>query len=255
MFGYTGEKMRLKGKSAVITGSSRGIGEAIAEVFAAEGAAVIVNCHQEPEEGARVVDRIRHAGGRAEICMADVRSPEDSERLVQSAIKSYGKIDIIVNNAGIVRDSMIEKITPEAWREVIDTNLTGVFNCSKAASGPMKMQGQGRIINISSVVAEMGNIGQANYAASKGGVISLTRALALELARHGVLVNAIAPGFCATRMTEAIPETVREKILAKIPLKRFGDPKEIAYAAVFLSSDECCYMTGQVLSVNGGLHL
>lgn len=247
--------MRLQGKTAIVTGSSRGIGSAIASLFAKEGASVIVNCHTGAKEGEEVVKSILDAGGRAEACIADVRKPADVSRLIDSAIRLNGKIDVLVNNAGIVHDSMLENMNTDHWQEVLDTNLTGAFNCSKAAVVSMKAQGHGRIINISSVVAEMGNIGQANYAASKGGVIGLTRALALELARYGILVNAIAPGFCSTRMVAAIPENVREKIIAKIPLRRFGEPTEIAYAALFLASDECGYVTGHVLSVNGGLHL
>jgi len=238
-----------------VTGSSRGIGSAIASLFAKEGASVIVNCHTDAKEGEEVVKSIRDAGGRAETCIADVRKPADVNRLIDSAIGLTGKVDILVNNAGIVHDSMLDNMNIDHWQEVLDTNLTGSFNCSKAVVASMKAQGHGRIINISSVVAEMGNIGQANYAASKGGVIGLTRALALELARHGILVNAIAPGFCSTRMVAAIPENVREKLLARIPLRRFGSPMEIAYAALFLASDECGYVTGHVLSVNGGLHL
>jgi 3-oxoacyl-[acyl-carrier protein] reductase len=247
--------VRLQNKSVVVTGSSRGIGSAIASVFAAEGASVIVNCHQDVPEGTQTVQRILDQGGKAKLCVADVRNPEQVDELIQSAIESFGKIDVLVNNAGIVRDAVLEKMTIEQWHDVLETNLTGAYLCSKAASVPMKAQGHGRIINISSVVAEMGNIGQANYAASKGGVLGLTKALSLELARSGILVNAIAPGFCKTRMVEAIPENVKEKILAKIPLKRFGEPREIAYAAVFLASDECAYITGQTLSVNGGLRL
>lgn len=248
-------EVRLQGKTAIVTGSSRGIGSAIARLFAKEGAFVIVNCHADAEEGEEVVRSIRDAGGKAETCIADVRIPTDVNRLIDSAIRINGKVDVLVNNAGIVHDSMLENMETDHWREVLDTNLTGSFNCSKAAVPTMKAHGHGRIINISSVVAEMGNIGQANYAASKGGVIGLTRALALELARYGILVNAIAPGFCSTRMVAAIPENVRDKLLAKIPLRRFGNPEEIAYAALFLASDECGYVTGHVLSVNGGLHL
>lgn len=247
--------MRLKDKSAIVTGSSRGIGAAIAEVFAEEGASIVVNCHQDYDEAKEVVDRIRRAGGKAETCIADVRKIEEAEKLVQTAERSFGKVDILVNNAGIVRDSLFENMTVDQWMEVLETNLTGAFNCSKAAYPSMKARQHGRIVNISSVVAEMGNIGQANYAASKGGLIGLTKALAQEFARSGILVNAIAPGFCSTKLVESIPPPVRDKILARIPLRRLGEPREIAYAAVFLSSDECRYMTGQVLAINGGLRM
>jgi 3-oxoacyl-[acyl-carrier protein] reductase len=245
----------LAGKSAVVTGSSRGIGAAIAKLFAEKGASVVVNSHKDEQENLAVVKEIRESGGHAESCIADVRSTADAERLSKSAIDAFGKIDILVNNAGIANDSLMENMSYDSWQDVLDTNLTGVFNCSKAVFSHMKLRGKGRIINISSIVAEMGNIGQVNYAASKGGVISLTKAMALECARYGILVNAIAPGFCATRMTSSIPPQIKEKILSRIPLKRFGFPEEIAYVALFLASDRCGYMTGQVLSVNGGLHL
>ena len=247
--------MRLKGKSAIVTGSSRGIGAEIAGLFASEGASVIVNCHQDIEGLKSVMSAIRASGGTAEMCMADVRNPKDSVRLVESAIKNFGGIDILVNNAGIIRDSLLENMELLEWQETIDTNLTGAFNCCKAAFVPMKLQGHGKIVNISSVVAEMGNIGQANYVASKAGINGLTKAMALEFARHGILVNAIAPGFTNTKMVQALPDKVKEKIVARIPLRRFGEPREIAYAALFLASDEANYMTGHVLSVNGGIHL
>ena len=247
--------MRLKGKSAIVTGSSSGIGSEIAFLFAMEGGSVIVNCNKRTDEGRDVVEKIQKAGGSADLCIADVRSPEDAERLAQHAIKRFGKIDVLVNNAWIIKDSLIENMTEEQWRDVLDTNLTGAFNCSKSVLPHMKGQGHGNIINMSSVVAEMGNIGQINYIASKAGIIGLTKALSLELSRYGIRVNAIAPGFCTTRIIESTPEKVKEKILSRIPLKRFGDPKEIAHAALFLASDECSYITGHVLSVNGGLHL
>ena len=247
--------MRLQGKSAVVTGSSRGIGAEIAALFAAEGASVIVNCHQDLEGANSVVEKILGAGGRAEVCMADVRDPKSAERLVKAAVDSYGRIDVLINNAGIVRDSLLENMNYDQWRDVLDTNLTGVFNCTRAAYPPMKAQGHGKIVNISSVVAMMGNIGQANYVSSKAGVIGLTKAMALELARNGILVNAIAPGFISTKMVLSLPDKIKEKMLARIPLRRFGDPKEIAYAALFLASDESNYLTGHVLSVNGGIHL
>jgi len=247
--------MRLHGKSVVVTGSSRGIGAEIARLFASEGASIIVNCHQDLEGVKVVADGIKASGGRAEICIADVRDSRSAERLIESAVKSFGKIDVLVNNAGIVKDALMENMTYEHWREVMDTNLTGVFNCSKAAYPVMKDRGHGKIVNISSVVAEMGNIGQVNYVSSKAGVIGLTKALALEFARSNILVNAVSPGFTNTRMVQALPDKIKEKIVARIPLKRFGETQEIAHAALFLASDESNYITGHVLSVNGGLHL
>jgi len=245
----------LKGKSAVITGSSRGIGAEIASLFASEGASVIVNCDKSIDEAKRVTAAIAENGGVAEMFVADVRVPEQADALIEKAVSSYGRIDILVNNAGIVRDSMLENMTFDQWNEVIATNLTGVYNCSQSAAARMKASGGGKIVNMSSVVAEMGNIGQANYASSKAGVIGLTRALAVEYARHKVLVNAIAPGFCTTSLVLSLPDNVKEKVLAKIPLRRFGSPREIAYAALFLSSEESNYITGQVIPVNGGLHV
>jgi 3-oxoacyl-[acyl-carrier protein] reductase len=247
--------MRLVSKSAVVTGSSRGVGAEIAHSFAREGARIIVNCHQDVGGGEAVVRNIVALGGEAKLCVADVRIPADAERLVRCATDTYGRLDVLVNNAGISRDVMIDKMTEDDWQCVLSTNLTGSFNCARAAFRQMKRQGGGRIINISSVVAEMGNIGQANYVASKSGVIGLTRAFALEGAKHGILVNAIAPGFCTTRMTESIPDRIKERIIDRIPLRRFATPSEIASVAVFLSSDECSYMAGEIVSVNGGLHL
>ena len=247
--------MRLNGKSAIVTGSSRGIGAEIAALFASEGASVIINCNEEVEEAEEVVGKIRSSGGVAELCVADVRDPAASDKLVDYALSRYGKLDILVNNAGIVMDAMIDNMSFSQWNDVISTNLTGVYNCCKSASRHMKSKKSGRIVNISSVVAEMGNIGQVNYAASKAGIIGITRALALELAKHGILVNAVAPGFTLTRMVSQIPQEIRDKIVVKIPLRRFGEPREIAYAVLFLASDEAAYITGQVISVNGGLHL
>jgi 3-oxoacyl-[acyl-carrier protein] reductase len=247
--------MRLRDKSVVVTGSSRGIGAEIASLFASEGASVVVNCHEDVEGAKGVVNRIRASGCKADLCVADVRDPKAAERLVQTGVNTYGKLDVLVNNAGIVRDALFENLDYEKWREVLDTNLTGVFNCSKAALPVMKGRGYGKIVNISSVVAESGNVGQVNYVSSKAGVIGLTRAMAIEFARYGILVNAIAPGFTMTNLVLDLPEKVKEKLLAKIPMKRFGEPKEIAYAALFLASDESSSMTGHVMSVNGGMHL
>ena len=247
--------MRLAGKSAIVTGSSRGIGAEIAGLFAQEGAYVVVNCIEDLDRAKRVLGRIREEGGKADLVVADVRSVTDIERMIESTVKVTGKLDVLVNNAGIVRDSLLENMSFEQWSETIETNLGGVFNCSKVALKTMKKQGHGKIINISSVVAQMGNIGQANYVASKAGIIGLTKSLALEYARYGILVNAIAPGFCNTHMTASIPEKVKEKLVARIALGRFAEPQEIARSALFLASDECSYMTGQVLSINGGLYL
>ena len=247
--------MRLQGRTAVVTGSSRGIAAEIAQACAKEGAFVVVNCNEDTLGADGVVNSILESGGKADVCIADVRNLDDVDRLMDFAVEAFGQVDILVNNAGISRDALLQKMSNDDWRDVIETNLTGPLNCARAASRIMIERKYGRIVNVSSVVAEMGNIGQLNYIASKAGVIGLTRGLALELAKYGVIVNAIAPGFCVTKMTEGIPDKIRNKILERIPLKRFADPGEIAKAAVFLASDECSYMTGQIMSVNGGLHL
>lgn len=248
----TGE--RLSGLKAIVTSSSRGIGKAIAMTFAEQGADLIINCDKSMEEAESVAGQIRALGRRSSVCIADVKDPADCERLVEYGFAEMGRIDILVNNAGIAKDSLLSNVKEDAWADVIATNLTGVLNCTKAVCPKMRAQRSGRIINISSVVGEMGNTGQSSYSASKAGVIGLTKTLAKELARDGILVNAIAPRFCNTPMVIGIPEEVREKILKTIPLKRFGEPKEIAHAAVFLAPSETSYITGQVIGVNGGIY-
>jgi len=246
---------RLNGVRAIVTGSSRGIGRAIALAFAEEGADVIVNCDKSPHEGEEVVKSIKALGRKSSLCVADVRSYQDCLRLVEHAVKELGGIDVLVNNAGITKDALISKVSNDDWDDVISVNLTGVVNCTRAVVETLRKQHSGRIINISSVVGEMGNIGQTSYAASKAGVIGVTKTLARELARDGVLVNAIAPGFTDTEMVRRIPDEVKEKLLKQIPLRRFGDPREIARAAVFLASPDSTYVTGQILGVNGGLYI
>lgn len=246
---------RLMGLRAIVTGSSRGIGRSIALEFAEEGARVVVNCDKSRDEAAQVVDMIRSRGGEASLCLADVRSYPDCVKLAGHALKEFGGIDVLVNNAGIVKDSLVHKLSMDDWQEVIAVNLTGVVNCTKAVVDTLKQQRSGRIINISSVVGQIGNIGQASYSASKAGVIGLTKTLARELARDGILVNAIAPGFCDTEMVKRIPDEVRQKILTQIPLRRLGTPEEIARTAVFLASQDASYITGQIVGVNGGLNI
>ena len=246
---------RLTGVKAVVTGSSRGIGRSIALAFAEEGADVIVNCDQSPHEGEEVAKAIRSMGRKSSLCIADVREYSDCVRLVEQAVRDIGGVDVLVNNAGITKDALIANVKPEDWTDVISVNLTGVLNCTKAVVEILRKQHSGRIINISSVVGEMGNIGQTSYAASKAGVIGITKTLARELARDGILVNAIAPGFTDTNMVRRIPDEVKEKILKQIPLRRFGDPREIAMTAVFLASSDATYVTGQVIGVNGGYYI
>ena len=246
---------RLTGVRAIVTGSSRGIGRSIALSFAEEGADIIVNCDQSPHEGEEVVKAIKTIGRKSSLCVADVRKYPDCVRLVEQAQKDLGGVDVLVNNAGITKDALISNIKLEDWTDVISVNLTGVVNCTKAVVEILRGQHSGRIINISSVVGEMGNIGQTSYAASKAGVIGITKTLARELARDGILVNAIAPGFTDTDMVRRIPDEVKEKLLKQIPLRRFGDPHEIARTAVFLASKDASYITGQVIGVNGGYYI
>jgi len=243
------------GARAIVTGSSRGIGRSIALRFADEGADVIVNCDKSEGEAEEVVELVRKMGRRSYVVLADVRRYDDCVRLVDYAVKQLGGVDVLVNNAGITKDALLANVSPDDWNDVISVNLTGTMNCCRAVVEHMRKQHGGRIINISSVVGEMGNIGQTTYSASKAGVIGVTKTLARELARDGILVNAIAPGFTDTAMVRRIPDEVKEKILKQIPLRRFGDPVEIANAAVFLASKEASYITGQVIGVNGGLYI
>lgn len=246
---------RLSGVRAIVTGSSRGIGRSIALAFAGEGAKVVINCDKSELEGSAVVDLIRSKGSECSLCVADVRSYQDCVRLAEYTITQFGGIDVLVNNAGIAKDSFLHKLDFEDWHDVIAVNLSGVLNCTRAVVDTLKHQKSGRIINISSVVGQIGNIGQTSYSASKAGVIGLTKTLARELARDGILVNAIAPGFCDTEMVKRIPEEVLQKIVMQIPLGRLGAPDEIANVAVFLASSEASYITGQVIGVNGGLYI
>jgi 3-oxoacyl-[acyl-carrier protein] reductase/2-hydroxycyclohexanecarboxyl-CoA dehydrogenase len=242
--------MRLQDKVAIVTGAARGIGQAIALRFAGEGAKVVINDlrYELLEETARA---ITERGGEALIAPADIGDRADVERIAEQATAHFGRLDIWVNNAGINRDALLLKMTIEQWDAVLRVNLTGTFNGCQAAAARMAASGGGAIVNLSSR-AYLGNIGQANYSASKAGVVGMTRTLALELARHGIRVNAIAPGFVDTEMARAVPEDVRERVIKAIPLRRMARPEEIANVALFLASDESSYITGQVLVVCGG---
>ncbi len=243
----------LTGKIAVVTGASRGIGRAIALKLASKGAAVIVNYNGSEEKALEVKHEIEAQGGRAAISQCDVSDFEKCEAFITSVIKEYGQIDILVNNAGITRDGLLMKMSEEDFDKVVDTNLKGAFNTIRFASRQMLKQRKGRIINMASVVGVTGNAGQANYAASKAGIIGLTKAAARELASRGVTVNAIAPGFIETDMTNALPEKVKEATISQIPLGKFGKAEHVAAAAAFLASEEAEYITGQVLCVDGGM--
>ncbi len=245
--------LSLENKVALVTGGSRGIGRAIALEFAARGAAVVVNYNKSPEAAEKVVEQIQSAGGKAAAFQADVADFKQAEALVKFALETFGGLDILVNNAGITRDQLI-MLMPEAdWDAVIDTNLKSTFNCSKAAVKHMMRKRTGRIISVASVAGQMGNPGQTNYSASKGGQIAFTKALAREVAARNITVNAIAPGFVDTEiLSDMSPETL-EAALKLVPLGRKGKPEEIAFAAAFFASDEAAYITGQVLGVDGGM--
>ncbi|MDR6883823.1 3-oxoacyl-[acyl-carrier protein] reductase [Bacillus sp. 3255] len=247
--------MMLTGKVALVTGASRGIGRAIALHLAEQGADVAVNYAGSEAAAAEVVSAIEAMGRKGIKLRADVSSYQESEDLVKKTIEFFGKIDILVNNAGITRDNLIMRMKEEEFDQVIATNLKGVFNCVKAVTRPMMKQRFGRIINISSVVGVLGNPGQANYVAAKAGVIGLTKATAKELASRGITVNAVAPGFIETDMTDKLAGEMRDQMLKQIPLERLGQPEEIAKVVRFLASDDASYMTGQTIHVDGGMYM
>ena len=243
----------LTGKIALVTGASRGIGREIALTLAANGATVIVNYNGSAAKAEEVVKEITEAGGQAEAMQCNVSDYAASQEFLNSVIGKYKRIDILVNNAGITRDNLLMKMSEEDFDAVLDTNLKGAFNCTKHVSRQMLKQRGGRIINISSVSGVAGNAGQANYCASKAGVIGLTKSVARELGSRGITVNTIAPGFIETEMTEVLPEDVKKSMGDQIPLKRFGKTEDVAEMAAFLASDKAAYVTGQVICVDGGM--
>ncbi|MED3731623.1 3-oxoacyl-[acyl-carrier-protein] reductase [Geobacillus stearothermophilus] len=243
----------LEGKIALVTGASRGIGRAVALELARQGANVVVNYAGSEAKANEVVEMIRSLGREAIAVQADVARAEEVERLVKTVLDQFGRLDILVNNAGITRDNLLMRMKEEEWDAVINTNLKGVFLCTKAVTRPMMKQRGGRIINIASVVGVIGNPGQANYVAAKAGVIGLTKTAARELASRNITVNAVAPGFITTDMTEALSEELKGEMLKQIPLARFGEPDDVARVVAFLASDAAGYMTGQTLHVDGGM--
>lgn len=247
--------MKLKNKVALVTGSSRGIGKAIALTFAKEGANVVINYVKNMQMAEEVVNQIKAFGQHSLAIRADVSDDKQVENMVQEIIDKFGKIDILVNNTGIIRDNTIRKMTKEQWDEVISVNLTSVFNCTKAAINYMREQESGRIINIISVQAQTGVIGASNYAASKSGIVGFTKSAAREVARKNITVNAVALGFFKTGLLYELSEELRESILQKIPMARFGELEEIAKTILFLASDDSSYITGQVININGGYYM
>jgi 3-oxoacyl-[acyl-carrier protein] reductase len=245
--------MKLTGRTALVTGGSRGIGRAIALALAEEGADIAVNYVSSESAARDVVANIGKMGRRGILAQADVSDFPDTFRMAQDVLKQFGHLDILVNNAGINSDKTFVKMDHASWRKVLAINLDGVFNCTKVFVDQMLAQNYGRVVNITSVIGQIGNFGQANYAASKAGVAAFTKSLAKELAGKGVTVNAVAPGFIETEMVEGIPEKVRDRLLAQIPLKRFGSAEEVARAVCYIVSSDGDYITGAELSINGGL--
>jgi 3-oxoacyl-[acyl-carrier protein] reductase len=243
----------LTGKVAIVTGSSRGIGRAIALLLARQGAKVVVNSGRSTEAADQVVAEIRAAGGEAINVSADVSVAADAERLIKTAIDTFGRLDILVNNAGTTRDTLLMRMSEDDWDAVMDLNLKGTFHCTKAAVRPMLRAKTGRIINITSVSGLAGNAGQANYAASKAGLVGFTRSVARELASRAITCNAVAPGYVPTALTNVLTDELKAKAVEAIPLGRTGTPEEIAAAVLYLASDEAAYVTGHVLTIDGGM--
>ena len=247
--------MRLSGKTALVTGASRGIGRAIAVRFAAEGAFVVVNYAGNEAAAGETLAAVASAGGNAVLSRFDVGNAAEVDAAVKAIVAERGRIDILVNNAGVTRDNLLMRLTEDDFDAVVRTNLKGTFLVTKVVSRQMIRQRGGRIVNMSSVVGEMGNAGQSVYAATKAGILGFTKAMARELASRGITVNAIAPGFITTDMTQSLPEAARKEFAERIPLGRFGAPEEVAELALFLASDAAAYVTGQVVGINGGMYM
>ncbi len=245
--------MQLKGKTAIVTGGSRGIGRAIALELASKGANVAVTCANNIESAKVVAEEIQRMGVSGMAVKADVSKAEEVENLVSEVLNKFGGIDILVNNAGITRDSLIIRMTEQQFDEVININLKGAFICTKVISRVMIKQKWGKIINVSSAVGIIGNAGQSNYSAAKAGLIGFTKSTAKELAKRGINVNAVAPGFIETDMTSGLPDKVKEEYLKGIPLQRMGKPEDVAKTVLFLASEYSDYITGQVISIDGGM--
>ncbi len=245
----------LEGKVAIVTGASRGIGREIALTFASYGANIVVNYYGSEKKAREVADEIEAMGREVLLCQGDVADMDAAKAMVKETVKKFGRIDILVNNAGITKDNLLMAMKEEEFDQVIRTNLKGSFVCMKQVIRTMIKQKYGKIINLSSVSGRMGNAGQINYSAAKAGIIGMTKSLAREVGSRGITVNAIAPGFIDTDMTAVLKEDVKEAIMSEIPLKRMGQPRDIAQAAAFLASDNASYITGQVISVDGGMYM
>ncbi|NLP37221.1 MAG: 3-oxoacyl-[acyl-carrier-protein] reductase [Firmicutes bacterium] len=244
----------MDGKVAIVTGASRGIGREIAIQLAAQGALLVINYTSNDTAARETLATVEAVGGEGIIVQADVKNMAQCENLVKTALEKYNKVDILVNNAGITRDNLAVRMRAEEWREVLDTNLTGAFNCTKAVLRPLlKQKSGGRIINIASVVGLTGSFGQTNYAAAKAGLVGMTKALARELAGRQITVNAVAPGFIETDMTAVLAPDLKENIRRQVPLGRMGTTKDVAHMVIFLASEQAAYITGQVIAVDGGL--
>jgi 3-oxoacyl-[acyl-carrier protein] reductase len=247
-------RLKLGGRVALVTGGAQGIGKAVALLLARNGADIVVS-DINLEKAEEAANEIKSIGRKALAVKGDVANWNDVERMVEVILEKFAKIDILVNNAGITRDKLILRMTEEDWDAVLDVNLKGTFHCTKAVVRHMAKQRSGKIVNIASVVGEMGNAGQANYSASKAGVIGLTKTIAREFAQRGININAIAPGYIETPMTEVLPEKAKEELKKLIPMERLGKPEDVAEAVLFLVSEESNYITGQVLNVNGGIYM
>ncbi len=244
---------KFSGKIAVVTGGSRGIGASIAKGLGREGATVVINYNHSREHAEAVVEEIKAMGSSAIALQADISEAEETKVFIEKVLADFGRIDILVNNAGITRDKTFKKMSFDEWHKVIDTNLSSAFNTCKVALPSMLEQKYGRIINISSVIGQSGGFGQSNYAAAKAGLIGFTKSLALETAKAGITVNCICPGYIATEMVAAMPQNVLDAITAQVPMKKLGEPEEIAKGVLFVCESE--YMTGQCLNLNGGLYM
>ncbi len=247
--------MSLSEQVALVTGGSRGIGRAISLLLASAGAHVVINCQSSQASAQEVAEQIRSKGGSCDVKPFDVADPEQVQLACQEIQKQYGNIDVLVNNAGITRDQLFVRMKSEEWRQVMQVNLEGAFNCSRAVARSMMKKKRGCIVNMASVAGLSGNAGQANYSASKAGLIGFTKALAKELAPWNIRVNAVCPGFIATEMTDKLPEKVKEQVLGSIPLARFGTPEDVAWVVFFLVSPVSHYITGEVINVSGGLYI